>query len=153
MIHVKSLLAAVTIIATCFACTMPPPDAQIPTNAQTPLPDPAVARFNGVYQFVSAKLVAESTMTVSQRMRSCSQSPIEGPLTIVNGQATYSYSSREHHFEGTVGRGGQLRITRGGLTPTDFITQGAIDADSGTIRARQMGNRCTYDLIWQKAPR
>lgn len=140
----KTLALRFAVIAGSAICA----HAQQPITAS----DPAVARYDGVYQFISAKWVAESTMTTWQRMRSCSQSPIEGPLTIVNGQATYSYSGRDRRFQGTVGSGGRLRMGTGRFTDSDFTTQSAID-DSGTIRARQTGYRCTFDLIWQNAPR
>jgi hypothetical protein len=151
MIRATGPLPAVIIIATCFACTTPPAgnpmQGNIPSNVQIPSPDPGVARFDGAYQFVSGELVSESPMNMWQRMVGCPDPPIEGPLTIVNGQATYIYGRHGRQFRGTVEAGGQLRFT-----DTDFITHGVID-DSGTMRARQTSDSCSFDLVWQKAPR
>ena len=43
-----------------------------------------------------------------------------------------------------------MRVTEArGLQPIEMDVNGLIDA-AGTVRARQRGNSCSYDLIWQK---
>lgn len=129
-------------------------------HAQT-APSPAAnTRFDGTYKFVSAtKLTETYTTTRSNRVGRCGEYTGR-TLTIENGQPRYPGLGRltAAGFEGTVGPQGELTMrlastpaTRGaGASPGVEITiNGRID-NNGTIRARQMGYSCSYDVIWQK---
>jgi hypothetical protein len=77
-----------------------------------------------------------------------------GPLTIAMGQAHYT-SATGQQLKGTVGSQGELALrvsappTSGGYRPIELIVSGTIDG-SGTVRARQRSNSCSYDFVWQK---
>ena len=77
-----------------------------------------------------------------------------GPLTIAMGQARYT-SATGRQLEGTVGSQGELAMRfvappgSGGYRPIELIVSGRIDG-TGTVRARQSSNSCSYDFIWQK---
>jgi len=77
-----------------------------------------------------------------------------GPLTIVQGQAKYT-SATGRRLKGTVGSQGELAMRytappgSNGYRPIELIVSGNIDA-TGTVRARQKSNSCSYDLVWQK---
>jgi hypothetical protein len=110
-------------------------------------------RFDGTYQYVAGKPLAETGMAGTQRMVTCNKPPQE-TLTIVNGQASYvrAYGAG-YHFHGAVGSGGQLFMraeasTSGGSN--EIVTRGVVD-ETGTIHARHVGATCSYDVIWQKA--
>lgn len=129
-------------------------------NAQTASPPAASTQFDGTYAFVSATTLNETYMTTWRtRMGRCGDIRRMGPLTIAAGQARYSGFSRvtKEGFEGTVGQQGELTMklaapaSRSSLG-VEIITRGTIDGN-GTIRARQMGRSCSYDLVWQKQTR
>jgi hypothetical protein len=122
--------------------------------AQTPA-QPPVSAYDGTYAFVSATKVNETyAVTGTNRIVQCTDRRV-GPLTIVNGQARYSYNRQcGHELEGTVGSQGELamRLATPGRTASSWfevITHGRIDGN-GTVSARQINNRCNYDLIWRK---
>ncbi len=128
-------------------------------NAQAPPASAAGTRFDGTYAFVSSTKVNEA-YTGSARMIQCLDRKA-GPLTIVNGQAQYSgFGLRTpYEFTGTVGSKGELAmqsaaapVIRGDRPGIEIIVQGRIDGN-GTVSARQIGNLCSYDFIWQKVPR
>jgi len=79
---------------------------------------------------------------------------VAGPLTIVKGQAQYT-SATGRQLKGAVGPQGDLAMqvaapeTSGGYRPIELIVSGTIDG-TGTVRARQSSNSCSYDFIWQK---
>lgn len=118
--------------------------------AETASPLPAGTQFDGTYAFVSATKVNETyTTTRTTRLGECPDRKA-GPLIIANGQA------RLPVFEGTVGPQGELVMRRHaepvkrGITPgIESVISGRIDGN-GTIRARQTGYGCSYDLIWQR---
>jgi hypothetical protein len=127
-------------------------------DAQTASPSAATAQFDGTYAFVSATKLNETYTTArTNRMRRCGDVRKVGPLTIVKGEARYSGLGpvTEAGFEGTVGAQGELAM-RLASTPAsksslgvEMITRGTIDGN-GTVRVRQIGRACSYDLVWQK---
>lgn len=129
-------------------------------NAQTPSPPAATTQFDGTYAFVSATALNETYMTTWRtRMGRCADIRKLGPLTIANGQARYSGFGRitKEGFEGTVRPQGELIMRLAAPASqsslgVEIITRGIIDGN-GTIRARQMGRACNYDLVWQKETR
>jgi hypothetical protein len=115
-------------------------------SAQTSASATASTQFDGTCAFVS------STKVHGLR---CPEGRA-GSLTIINGQA------RLPAFEGRVGSRGELMMRhipepsgRNGfseLAGVEGNVSGRIDAN-GTVRARQTGWMCNYDLMWQKAQR
>ena len=132
-------------------------------NAQPASQPAATTQFDGTYAFVSATKVNETyTTKVTNRLGRCGDYTGR-PLTIANGQARYPGLGRltSAGFEGTVGPQGELALrlastpaTRAaGASPgVEIIINGKIESD-GTVRARQMGYACSYDLIWRKESR
>ena len=127
-------------------------------GAQTASSPPPNTQFDGAYAFVSSTRVNETYMhTKTARIGKCGKGGRVGPLSIVNGQARYSSGNDSQDlYQGTVGPQGQLimRIVStplvGGETPGRGVTiNGEIDSN-GTVRARQIGNRCSHDFVWQK---
>jgi hypothetical protein len=127
----------------------------VAADAQTASPPAATAQFDGTYAFVSATKLNETFTTT--RMRPCGDVRKMGPLTIANGQAQYSGFGpvTKAGFEGTVAAQGELAM-RLASTPAsksslgvEMITRGTIDGN-GTVRVRQIGRACSYDLFWQK---
>lgn len=134
-------------IAGCFGLTAV-------AHAQTPPSFTAGTKFDGTYAFVSATNVNETyTTMITNHILRCPDRRAARPLVIVNSRA------RLLLYEGTVGSKGELEMrntpqpTKFGTLPGSEVTiNGSIDAD-GTVRARQIGYNCSYDLIWQKMPK
>jgi hypothetical protein len=121
-------------------------------DAQTPSPPAATTQFDGTYAFVSSTGVNETYRTPSGRMGQCQEGSAPRPLVIVQGQA------RLLKYGGTVGPQGELTMRRDpepapkagwGSPGIEITIRGWIDA-TGTVRARQVGSGCGYELIWQK---
>jgi hypothetical protein len=109
--------------------------------------------FDGTYQLVSSAKVDKTYTTRKGQMGQC-PNRIAGPLTIVQGQARYT-SATGYQVEGTVGSQGELAMrssappTLGGSQPIEISVYGRIDG-TGTVRARQRSNLCSYDFVWRK---
>ncbi len=78
-----------------------------------------------------------------------------GPLRIENGEARYT-TSTGNKLRGTVGPQGELAMrilappnSGGSYRPVEVNVNGSVD-NNGTVHARQMGNSCSYDFVWQK---
>jgi hypothetical protein len=120
-------------------------------HAQTLSPSAPVTKFDGTYAFVSGMTLNEISTNYNGHIVRCRTSPSAGPLAVANGQAQYT-SMRGLQLEGTVGLRGELAMryvapVLGGFG--EIITLGTIDG-GGTVSARQVNYRCTYDLIWRK---
>lgn len=111
-----------------------------------------VARFDGTYEFVSGTALSKTWIaTWTARPGRCGNPRYEGSITIANGQAQYT-SATGFHLEGTVGSQGELvmrsaRPVVGGFS--EIITTGMVEG-AGIVHARQLSNRCSYDLFWRK---
>jgi hypothetical protein len=119
-------------------------------DAQTPSSSTAGVPFNGTYRFVSSAKVNESYTARGGQMAQC-PARRAGPLHIVNGQARYT-SATGYPLKGTVGAQGELTmqaVARGQYSPIEINVSGTVDG-TGTIRARQTSNSCSYDFVWQK---
>jgi hypothetical protein len=122
-------------------------------DAQTPSPSTAGAQFDGTYRFVSSAKVNRTYVTRAGQMGQCPDRGA-GPLTIVMGQARYT-SATGRQLEGTVGSQGELSMRfvappgGSGYRPIELVVDGRIDG-TGTVRARQLSNSCSYDFIWRK---
>ena len=122
--------------------------------AQTPSPSTAGAPFDGTYRLVSSARVTKTYVTRGGQMGQCPDRRA-GPLTIAAGEARYT-SATGRQLEGTVGSQGELTMrliappnSGGGYRPIELIVSGTIDG-TGTARARQLSNSCSYDFVWRK---
>ena len=133
-------------------------------NAQSQSPLAATTQFDGTYAFVSAMRVNETyTVPGSNRIGQCRgrerENRLRPPLTMANGQAQFT-DVGSHQFEGTVSSQGELAMrsstssSKGGWegVGTKRMIYGRIDG-GGTVRGRNIGYYCRYDLIWQKTSR
>ncbi len=126
-------------------------------NAQAPAASAAGTAFDGTYALVSAAQVNQTYTTRNGRLAQCPTRSAD-PLHIVNGVARYT-TATGNKLRGTVGPQGQLAMriiappnSGGSYRPVEINLNGSIDA-SGTLRARQIGNSCSYNFIWQKQSR
>lgn len=122
--------------------------------AQAQTPSTAGARLDGTYAFVSATQVNRTYTARGGQMFQCPQLTA-GPLVVAQGRASYT-TATGHQLAGTVGPQGQLSLgsqappsSGGGYRPVETNVTGSIAAD-GYARARQIGNSCSYDFLWQK---
>ena len=123
--------------------------------AQAPAPSTAATAFDGTYAVVSSTKVNETYTERSGRLGQCpNRRP--GPLHIINDQARYTTATGDK-LRGSVGPQGQLAMriitppnSAGAYRPVEINLSGGRDG-SGTVRARQIGNSCSYDFVWQKA--
>jgi hypothetical protein len=107
--------------------------------------------FDGTYRAVASAKVTQMYTEESGNMLPCPDR-IPGPLTIVQDQARYTDASGDQ-VDGTVGPQGELAmgvVGPGGDREMALDVSGSI-AGNGTVRARQEGNSCSYDFVWQKA--
>ena len=124
-------------------------------NAQTSPPSAAGTAFDGTYALVSA---AQVNQTYTSRNGQMGQCPYRkpGPLHIENGKARYTTATGDK-LRGTVGPQGQLAMriltptnsSNAGSRPVEVNLNGSVDTN-GTVHARQIGNSCSYDYVWQK---
>ncbi|SRR5260221_10895845 len=108
--------------------------------------------FDGTYQPVSSKKVSQTYVTQKGMMGECpDRTP--GPLTIRNNMVEY-ISETGRRFEGTVNSQGQLvmkgieQVNTDG-NPFRMNVTGTVDG-TGAAHVRQLGNSCSYDIIFQK---
>ncbi len=122
-------------------------------NAQSP--SVAGSQFDGAYALVSSTKVTPTYRTRGGQMGVCADRTA-GPLTVAQGQARYT-TETGFVLEGPVGPQGQLAMRSltppgsNGYQPLDIIVNGNID-NTGTARARQISNSCSYDFVWRKQP-
>ena len=122
-------------------------------EAQAPPPSTGGTQFDGTYRLASSVRVNKTYTSRKGQMGQC-PNRVAGPLTIAQGQASYT-SATGYQVQGTVAPQGQLEMrasappTTGGSQPIQIILNGAID-NTGTIRARQRSNLCSYDFVWRK---
>jgi len=136
--------AGFVLLAVVNADAQPPATSSV-ADAQTPGPS-----FDGTYQAVSSANVNQMFIAQKGNMGVCPDR-MPGPLTIVHNQARYTDASGDE-VDGTVGPQGELAMRAeepGGARAMDLDVSGSIAAN-GTVRARQEGNSCSYDFVWQK---
>src|SRR3954451_22624376 len=108
----------------------------------------AAGPFDGTYQFASSKKVSE-TFENKGAMGVCPDRQA-GPLTVVDGVAQYATETGRDMKGGRVGPNGAFEMSFVQPDGSSSIhVVGAIDR-KGTAHARQKGNSCSYDFIWQK---
>ena len=79
-----------------------------------------------------------------------------GRCTLRTVKARYTTATGDK-LRGTVGPQGQLAMriltptnsSNAGSRPVEVNLNGSVDAN-GTVHARQIGNSCSYDYVWQK---
>ena len=122
-------------------------------NAQAP--SAAGAAFDGTYRVVSSASLNATYTDRNGRTGPClNRRP--GPLHIANGRARYT-TATGYKLRGTVGPQGELTMglvappnsSNAGSQPLNLSMNGQIDS-TGTARARQTSNSCSYDFVWQK---
>ena len=107
--------------------------------------------FDGTYRPVASAKVNQMYIEQKGNMLPCPER-MPGPLTIVQGQARYTDASGDP-VDGTVGPQGELAMgvaEPGGARAMELAVRGSIAAN-GTVHARQEGNSCSYDFVWQKS--
>jgi len=124
-------------------------------NAQPPPPAAARSPYDGTYRLVSSANV--NAMYTSRKGQSAPcPARRAGPLHIVNGQVRYT-TATGLRVRGTIGPQGELAMraeapSKWGNQPVDLSVSGSVDSN-GAVRVRQLSHSCSYDFIWQKAPR
>ncbi len=108
----------------------------------------AASPFDGTYQAASSTKVNQTYVSKSGDMGSCPERK-PGPLAVADGLARYTTESGTN-LVGQVAPDGQFEmrfVEADGTSPLRVL--GDIDAN-GKAYARQMGNSCAYDFVWQK---
>ena len=106
--------------------------------------------FDGTYRLVSSQNLTPTYVTRQGGTRSCPETSA-GPLTIAQGQASYTTGSGRQ-LAGTVNPQGEIamRLTQPGEGRTLEVQVGGTVDGVGTARAHQRGNSCSYYFTWQK---
>jgi hypothetical protein len=119
-------------------------------DAQTVSALTAGPAFDGTYRALASAKVNPMSIEQNGNMIPCPDR-MPGPLTIVQGQARYTDASGDR-VDGIVGPQGELAMGAakpGGARAMELAVRGSVAAN-GTVRARQEGNSCSYDFVWQK---
>ncbi len=126
-------------------------------NAQAPPAATAGTTFDGTYAPLSSAKVTSTYTTRGGQTGFCPELTA-GPLTVAQGRAQYT-TDTGHQLAGTVGPQGQLTMgsvappsSGGGYRPVVTNVTGSVSTN-GYARARQIGNSCSYDFLWQKEAR
>jgi hypothetical protein len=109
----------------------------------------AASPFDGTYQVASATKVNETYVSRAGDMGHCPDRK-PGPFTVADGLARYTTESGVN-LVGQLAPDGQFEmrfVEPDGTSPLRVL--GDIDAN-GRAYARQMGNSCAYDFVWQKS--
>ena len=118
--------------------------------AQT-APSTGATAFDGTYRLVSSTNLTKTYVSKGGRTLPCpARKP--GSLSIAQGQVSYT-SGSGRKLAGMVNPQGGVEIDLGaaGLSnPTVLHVSGTVDA-SGMLHARQEGNACSYDFVWQRS--
>ena len=111
-------------------------------------PAEAASPFDGTYQVASATKVSQTYVDRGGSTGFCpDRTP--GVLTVVDGLARYTTQSGDN-LAAQVAPNGQFEmrhVEADGTAPLRVL--GQISGD-GKAYARQMGNQCAYDFVWQK---
>jgi hypothetical protein len=122
----------------------------IAANTQAVSQTSGASPFDGAYTLVSSTSLVQTSVTRSGDMGTCPEMK-PGMLNISEGQVSYVTPSGRQ-LAGAVTAQGifEIRVMEpGGSRPLEMDVNGVVDG-SGVVRARQRGNSCSYDLVWQK---
>ena len=110
----------------------------------------AASPFDGTYQVASASKVSETYISRAGATGMC-QDRSPGPLTVVDGVARYSTQSGDT-LAAQVDANGQFEMRHVDPDGSGALRVLGAIAPNGKVNARQMGNSCAYDFVWQKQP-
>jgi hypothetical protein len=108
----------------------------------------AASPFDGTYQVASSTKVNQTHVNKGGDLGYCPDRK-PGPLTVADGLARYTTESGVN-LAGQLAPNGEFEmrfVEADGTSPLRVL--GDID-DKGKAYARQMGNSCAYDYVWQK---
>jgi hypothetical protein len=108
----------------------------------------AASPFDGSYQLYSSTKVNETFVSRGGNLGYCPDRR-PGVFTVAEGRARYA-TETGRNIEASVAPNGGFEsssVESDGSGPIRLA--GAIDGN-GTVRARQIGNSCSYDFVWQK---
>ncbi len=108
----------------------------------------AASPFDGTYPFAASAKVSETYRSTKGDMGYCpDRTP--GAFTVVDGLARYTTESGDN-LAAQVTPNGQFEMRFVEADGSGALrVLGEIDAN-GRVYARQMGNKCAHDFVWQK---
>jgi hypothetical protein len=110
----------------------------------------AASPFDGTYQLYSATKVNETFVSRGGDMGFCPERR-PGAFSVTDGQARYT-TETGRNLDAPVAPNGGFEARSVDPDGSGAIrVAGTIDGN-GTVRARQIGNSCSYDFVWQKQP-
>ena len=108
----------------------------------------AASPFDGTYQVASASKVSETYITRAGATGMC-QDRSPGTLTVVDGVARYTTHSGDN-LAAQVDPNGQFEMRHVDPDGSGALRVLGAISPNGRVSARQMGNSCAYDFVWQK---
>ena len=108
----------------------------------------AASPFDGTYQVASASKVSETYITRAGATGMC-QDRSPGSLTVVDGVARYTTQSGDT-LAAQVDANGQFEMRHVDPDGSGALRVLGVIFPNGRVSARQMGNSCAYDFVWQK---
>jgi len=108
----------------------------------------AASPFDGTYQVASASKVSETYITRAGATGMC-QDRSPGSLTVVDGVVRYTTQSGDT-LAAQVDANGQFEMRHVDPDGSGALRVLGAISPNGRVSARQMGNSCAYDFVWQK---
>ena len=108
----------------------------------------AASPFDGTYQVASASKVSETYISRAGATGMC-QDRSPGTLTVVDGVARYTTQSGDT-LAAQVDANGQFEMRHVDPDGSGALRVLGAISPNGRVSARQMGNSCAYDFVWQK---
>ena len=108
----------------------------------------AASPYDGTYQLAGSTKVNQTYVSSGGSFGQCPDRKA-GPLTVADGLARYTTETGDN-LAAQIDVNGQFEmryVEPDGSSPLRVL--GDIDAN-GRAYARQMGNKCAHDLVWQK---
>ena len=108
----------------------------------------AASPFDGTYQVSSAAKVNQTYVDRGGSMGQCPDRK-PGPFTVVDGLARYTTHSGDN-LAAQVSPNGQFEMRHVDPDGSGALRVLGAISPNGRVSARQMGNSCAYDFVWQK---